>query len=142
MARFKRDLVYSGTGYYGNEASPTDFYTHAAIIINMPSLDDINIRKKLFEQENNTNANISQDALISTKHLIGFKDVDTSEEQEIKLFENNFIPKKREFSGMNDYSTRTVKELKELCREYGLKVSGTKDELILRLESFNSQSII
>lgn len=34
-----------------------------------------------------------------------------------------------------DYSNKTVAELKELCKAQGLKVSGTKAELIARLEA-------
>ena len=36
----------------------------------------------------------------------------------------------------------TVKELKEKCREQGLKVSGTKQQLIERLESPDSDDVV
>jgi hypothetical protein len=40
------------------------------------------------------------------------------------------LPSKAE---LGDLSTRTVAELKELCRKYGLTVSGRKDQLMARL---------
>ncbi len=41
-----------------------------------------------------------------------------------------------------DYTTKTVKELKELCKEKDLKLGGTKQVLIERLQDYNNEKKI
>eukprot|EP01113_Clastostelium_recurvatum_P001940 TRINITY_DN10801_c1_g1_i1.p1 TRINITY_DN10801_c1_g1~~TRINITY_DN10801_c1_g1_i1.p1 ORF type:complete len:446 (+),score=113.25 TRINITY_DN10801_c1_g1_i1:3-1340(+) len=76
---------FSGTGYFGNEASETDFYMFAAIHITIPEVQNGERQKG-----------------------------------EIPVFEP-------------DYSQFKIPELKEECKKRGLKVSGTKDDLLARI---------
>ena len=39
---------------------------------------------------------------------------------------------------MSSISAMTCEALKQMCRERGLKVSGKKDELVSRIEAFDS----
>lgn len=65
MAFFAGDVVYSGTGYFGNEASPSDFYTHAGIVIHVPPYE---VRENYLKLQSSVRAGIKRPATeISTE---------------------------------------------------------------------------
>ena len=83
MARYVNDIVYSATGYYGNEASRTDFYTHAAILIDIPSWDD-RLSMKICSTTDDCN---SPKEIISQEHLKGLKTATESQDDEVLSFQ-------------------------------------------------------
>jgi len=39
-----------------------------------------------------------------------------------------------------DYEASTLLELKKLCKQRGLKISGTKDEVVIRLMEYDEMA--
>lgn len=151
MARFAKDIVHSCTGHYGNEASPTDMYTHAAIIIEIP--DDWKHPKKEAGVSKDLNGDAVVNVAVDTdicssdiqhvdlpvERVHGLKSSVESLEEEKRQFDIKLKTGKTSRNhgddGGADYYSMTVPSLKDLCRQHRLKVGGNKLDLIARLES-------
>lgn len=113
------------------------------------------VRKAFLECGISVHPDGSQDHLIRIKDIsnsvIDFAGWETQEDPVIgqeddfaELPEANdtfdeFLLEEEEFLPRNNYRTLLVKELKDLCRQRGLAVSGAKKVLIERLEQLDAQ---
>jgi hypothetical protein len=80
----------------------------------------------------------SPQEIVSQEHLKGLKRAIESQDDEILTFQRK-LSGKRDFASSNssekDYYSMTIPQLKSECRSAGLKVGGTKAELISRLQA-------
>jgi hypothetical protein len=126
MARFAKDIVSSCTGYYGNEASQTDFYTHAAIIVTIPEAEG---REAIILED------------LSVEKIVGVKRSLESSEEELDEFQAKLSGAMKLPGGATvTAATMTVPELKDACRARGLKVGGSKGVLLERLLNADNNS--
>lgn len=105
-----QEVLHSSTGYFGNEGGETVFYTQTVLVIEVPPFDK---RKELSK--------------ISSVDISNLKDEKSTLPKETKE-----KPKRKREEGSEKWPKIPI--LKEKLKNLGLKVSGTKDELIERLQ--------
>ena len=123
---FVEEVSYSATGYYGNEASETNFYTYAALIVNIPPIDNA-AREKLIKA--------AEVAPLDPSAVHGLKRTHMTAEEERMAFGQRFRGLRRPTANDAAIAAMELPQLKKEAQKLKIPIRGKSREELERLVS-------